>query len=72
MVQIEKLIGYTIPLYGNKRLLPYGSLIVADGTDKKTVRIMEERGRQYFTFKRKRYYIQNIGSLYSPNFQIFS
>lgn len=71
-MKIEKLIDYTIPLYGNKRVLPYGSLVVSDGIDKKVVDIKEDRGRQYFTFKRKRYYINNIGSLYNPNFQIFS
>jgi len=72
MVKIEKLIGYIIPLYGNKRVLPYGSLVVSDGIDKKIVDIKEDRGRWYFIFKRKRYYISNIGSLYNPHFQIFS
>lgn len=72
MVHIEKLVGYTIPLYGNKRLFPYGKLIVWDDDDMvtKTVDIKEDGAKQYFTFKRKRFYIHNAGTLYSPNFKI--
>lgn len=72
MVCIERLIGYTIPLYGNNRHLPYGKLVVRDDKDAvtKTVDIKENDGMQYFTFKRKRYYLHNVGTLYSPDFQI--
>lgn len=72
MLHIKKLVGYTIPLYDNKRLLPYGKLVVWDDNDMitKTVDIKEDGAKQYFCFKRKRYYIHNTGSLYSPNFQI--
>lgn len=70
MVQIKELISYTIPFYGNKRTSPYGKLLVSDGVDEKIVRIIEEGWRQYFTFKRKRYYVENCGRLYSPDFRI--
>jgi len=66
--------GYTIPMFGNKRALPYGDLIVTDdeGKNEKLVPIKDEEGtgRQYVTFMRKRYYVENAGSLYSPRFVI--
>lgn len=70
MIDIVELRGYTIPMFGNKRLLPYGSLVVTDGQDTKTVVIKEDGAKQYFTFKRKRYYVKNEGSLYTPKFTI--
>lgn len=73
MVRIEKLESYTIPMFGSKRTLPYGKLVIVDDTDwvKKLVDIKEtENGDQYFTFKRRRYYVQNMGTLNFPNFCI--
>lgn len=63
---IEKVINYTIPLYGNKRLFPYATLLVSDGKIKKVIKTKEEGGKTYFTFNRKRYGISNSGNLYSP------
>lgn len=70
MVKIEELKGYTIPCYGNRRIQPYGDLVISDGESRKTVKIKDEGAKQYFTFNRKRYYIRNAGSLYSPKFII--
>lgn len=72
MVYIEKLINYTIPLYGNERILPYGTLRVYDDIigNRKDVQIKEEGSKQYFTFNRKRYYVRNIGTLHFPKFEI--
>lgn len=67
---IERVIDWTIPLYGNKRLFPYGTLKISDGKTKKVVKTKEEGGKTFFTFQRKRYLIKNIGSLYSPNLQV--
>lgn len=70
MIKIEKIKNYTIPYCGNKRILPYGDLVVSDGENKKTVKIQDEGAEQYITFNRKRYYIRNAGNLYSPKFVI--
>lgn len=70
MIKIEMIKSYTIPLYGNKRSMPYAKLLVSDGITKKTVNTKEHKGSQYFTFNRKRYYIRNTGTLYNPTFTI--
>lgn len=31
MITIEKIISWTIPLFGNKRIFAYGKLLVSDG-----------------------------------------
>lgn len=70
-LRIVKLIDYTIPLYDNKRINPYGKLMVTDDELGKIVDIkIDENFNNYFTFKRKRYYIENIGSLYYPKYVI--
>ena len=73
-VKILKIIDYTIPMYGNRRCLPYGKLKVTDGTTTKVVDIKdgtkEEGYRQYFTFNRRRYYLKSVGSLYSPCYEV--
>lgn len=79
MLKVVKLLSYTIPLYGNKRIHPYGHMIVSDGITRKRVSFgcrMDRNGfqlpqhRDYFTFNRKRYAYKNIGSLYYPKFEI--
>ena len=74
MVKIEKIVSYTIPQFDNKRVEPYGKLLVSDGVKSKIVDIKEgdkNNGyRQFFTFNRKRYYIENKGSLYNPEYRI--
>lgn len=68
MLTIKKIINYTIPLFGNRRIFPYGKLLVSNGTTERIKPIKDDGGQQYITFNRKRYYVNNIGSLYSPNF----
>ena len=70
MIQIKELKNYTIPYYGNKRSMPYGDLVVSDGKNRKTCKILDDGEKQYITFNRKRYYVRNVGSLYSPQFVI--
>lgn len=61
MIKIEALKNYTIPYYGNKRIQPYGDLVISDGESRKTYKIQEDRVKQYITFNRKRYYVRNAG-----------
>ena len=68
MLKIEKLIDYTIPLFGNRRIFPYGKLRVTDGTTTEIKPIRDDGARQYIVFRRKRHYVRNVGTLYSPRF----
>ena len=72
--RIIGLVDYTIPMFGNKRCMPYGKLKVTDGVETKIVSIKDGDAsvgyKQYFTFNRKRYYIRNEGSMYAPNFVV--
>lgn len=63
-----KLVDYTIPMFGNKRLLPYGRMVVEQDGVRKTVRFGEFDvfGGAYITFNRRRYYYENRGDLYNP------
>lgn len=70
MVTIEKVIDWTIPLFGNKRIFAYGKLLVSDGKKKRIVTMKEDYCGSYITFNRKRYRIKNNGSLYSPRLQV--
>lgn len=69
-MKILKILEYTIPMFGNKRSMPYGKLLVTDGIKEKVVKIKDDTDKQYFTFNWKRYYIKQIGSLYNPNYVI--
>ena len=68
MIKIIGLENYIIPMYGNKRNLPYGDLIITDGMTSVKVKIKEDLKGQYITFNHKRYYVSNVGRLYSPKF----
>lgn len=61
MLEVVQIIKYTIPFFGNKRSHPYGKIKVSDGKDTKIVNFENDS----FTFKRKRYQLENIGSLYN-------
>lgn len=71
-IKILKIIDYTIPMYGNKRIFPYGYIEVSNGTDTKVVKFDKDNKwlRFSFTFNRKRYFMENIGGLYNPKFII--
>lgn len=68
--EVRKILSYTIPTFGNSRVMPYGKLLVSDGTKEKACSIMDKGFRQYVVFDRKKYYVNNIGTLYHPNFEI--
>lgn len=70
MITVKKILDYTIPLFGNKRCMPYGTLLVTDGTTEKRARIMGDGANQYITFKRKHYPVKRHGDLYHPHFEI--
>lgn len=70
MIKIEALKNYTIPYYENKRIQPYGDLVISDGECRKTCKIQDDGAKQYITFNRKRYYVRNAGTLYIPKFVI--
>lgn len=70
MIKIIELQNYTVPYFGNKRIQPYGDLVVSDGITQKTVKIMDDGDKQYIIFNRKRYYVRNAGTLYRPKFVI--
>lgn len=59
MITIEKVISWTIPLFGNKRIFAYGKLLVSDGKTKRLVTTKEDSSGSYITFNRKRYRIRN-------------
>lgn len=65
-----RLESYIIPIFGNRRAEPYGRMVVEHVGKTRTVRFgaVDDQGRQYITFGRRRYYFQNRGSLYSPKF----
>ena len=70
MITIEKIINWTIPLFGNKRIFAYGKLLVSDGKTRRLVTTKEDSSGSYITFNRKRYRIRNNGSLYNPLLQV--
>lgn len=69
MPTIKGIVEYIIPYFGNRRSLPYGKLLVSNGGQEKICPIMEDSDGQYVIFDRKRRYLRNAGSLYSPVFE---
>ena len=69
-MEIIELCGYTIPMFGNEHVQPYGKLIVSDDKGRVvTAQIKEDKnGNQYIGVNKKRYYIRNAGTLYNPQF----
>lgn len=61
-VRVKRVLEWTIPYFGNRHTMPYGKLLVTDGTDEKVVSTkgdtLDSYKRfycQYITFKRKHY-----------------
>ena len=44
MLVIKKICDYTIPIFGNKRVLPYAKLLVSDGITKENAEVVEVGG----------------------------
>ena len=49
MVQIKKVIDWTIPFFGNKRIFAYGKLLVSDGKKERIVKTKEDYCGSYIT-----------------------
>ena len=66
-----KILSYTVPMYGNSRVFPYGKMLVEHEGVQKTVKFGEvtANGKLSITFNRKRYYFHNAGSLYAPTIE---
>ena len=70
-LRVTGVMEYTIPMFGNRQALPYGKLEVTDGEYTKVCPIrFNKKGERYITFKRKRKYVKNVGTLYNPKFEI--
>lgn len=69
-VKIVDIISWTLPMFGNNRCLPYYTLRISDGNTSKLVKTKEDGPNIYFIFNRRRYYIHNKGTMYSPNLYI--
>lgn len=69
-MKIIELRSYTIPMFGNEHVQPYGKLVVSDDSGRVvTAKIMEDKdGNQYITVNKKRYCVRNAGTLYNPQF----
>ena len=70
-VRVKSVLGWTIPYFGNKHIMPYGTLLVTDGKTEKACKTKgdlytDSEGYQYITFQRKRYEVINRGRLHGP------
>ena len=61
-VRVKRVIEWTIPYFGNRHTMPYGKLLVTDGTNEKVVSTKGDTldsykryNCQYITFNRKNY-----------------
>lgn len=70
-ITLLKVLNYTVPMYGNKRVLPYATLLIKDwnGVEKK-VQTKEDYGRVYIKVGGFTYYVKNNGGLHYPNLTI--
>lgn len=65
MVQVKKILSWTIPYFGNRHTMPYGKLLVTDGETEKvvstkgnTLESFPRYGCQYIVFNRKPYEVR--------------
>lgn len=73
-MEIKKILSYTIPLYGNRRIFPYGRMRVEHEGKEYVVRFgdTDDQGRFYITAARRRFYFRNAGSLHAPRFEFYN
>lgn len=66
-----EILSYTIPLYGNRRIFPYGRMKIEHEGEETVVRFgeVDSEGLYYITYNRKKYRFRNVGSLYNPVFE---
>lgn len=72
-MEVKKILSYTIPLYGNRRIFPYGRMRVEHEGKEYVVRFgdIDDQGRYYITASRRRFYFRNTGSLHAPRFEFY-
>lgn len=51
MIKIKTLKNYTIPYCGNKRIQPYGDLVISEGESRKTCKIQDDGAKQYYVYR---------------------
>ena len=65
-VKIKKILSWTSPYFGNDHIMPYGSILVTDGTTERVCHTKGDRyydnGYQYITFNRRRYEVLSSGN----------
>lgn len=73
-MEVKKILSYTIPLYGNRRIFPYGRMRVEHEGKEYVVRFgnTDDQGRFYITAARRRFYFRNAGSLHAPCFEFYN
>ena len=73
-MRVKKILSYTIPLYGNRRIFPYGRMRVEHEGKEYVVRFgdIDDQDRFYITAARRRFYFRNTGSLYAPHFEFYT
>jgi hypothetical protein len=59
------ILSYTVPLYGNHHIFPYGEMLVEHQGEEKVVKFSDFS----ITFNRKRFFFRNVGDLYHPKFE---
>lgn len=80
MTPQAKVVGFscwTIPTFGNRHIVPYGTLIVSDGQHPKeyckTKGDLYTDGAyayQYIVFRKRKYRVVNRGTMYSPKLDL--
>ena len=67
----NKIISYTVPMFGNTHTVPYGVMEVLDHDRHYVAKFgkLDADGFNYITIGRKQYRFRNVGSLYAPKFE---
>ena len=70
-IQLVKVLNYSIPSFGNRRSLPYATLLIRDseGAERK-VDTKEAYGHSYIKVDGFSYTVKNKGTLYNPILEI--
>lgn len=73
-MEVKQILSYTIPMYGNRRIFPYGRMKVEHEGREYVACFgdIDHLGRFYITAGRQRFYFRNTGSLYSPRFEFYT
>lgn len=72
MLTILKICDYTIPMFGSEKSGPSAALLVSNGIVEKVCPVKTDARngfKSYIVFNRERYYVENVGTLYSPRYE---